>query len=30
MGKKMVLGILGGWLLALVIQPRDLLSKLRG
>lgn len=30
MGRKMILGILGGWLLALVIQPRDLLAKFRG
>jgi hypothetical protein len=30
MNKRMILGILGGWLLALVIQPRDLLAKVRG
>jgi hypothetical protein len=30
MNKRLLVGILGGWLLALVIQPRDLIAKVRG
>lgn len=30
MNKRVVFAIVGGWLLALVIQPRDLLARFRG
>jgi hypothetical protein len=30
MTKRVVFAVLAGWLAALVIQPRDLISKLRG
>jgi hypothetical protein len=30
MNKKVILFFLAGWLLALVVQPRDLLAKFRG
>jgi len=30
MTKRVVIAVLGGWLLALVVQPRDLLARFRG
>jgi hypothetical protein len=30
MNKRIVMALLAGWLIALVVQPRDIISKVRG
>jgi hypothetical protein len=30
MNKRVVFAVVAGWLIALVVQPRDLISKFRG
>lgn len=30
MNKRVIMAVLAGWLIALVVQPRDLIAKFRG